>query len=326
MTWPAIARLDRVQRARPWLAFPVAVAKKFGDDRAGSLAALIAYYGFFSLFPLLMVLVTLSDVFLRDRPEVRERLLSSALAQFPVIGDRIAASVTPLHGTGWVIAIGTVTAVWAGLAGVGAAQRALDDVWDVPRRARPAFLRARLRALAMLVSLGTFVIAAGVSTAAVATLGGGSGAWFAAAAMGTLLNATAAFVAFRVLTVADVPVRAFIPGALFVGISWTILQTVGGSVVDRQVRGASDTYGTFAVVIGLLGWIYLAAQVFLIGAEVNVVEHRRLWPRRLFPPPLETADRRAIVDDTVERSPRPEVDVRVRFRDRAGGVGGGRGG
>jgi YihY family inner membrane protein len=325
VTWSALHRLDEAQRDRAWLAFPVAVAKKFGDDRAGSLAALIAYYGFFSLFPLLMVLVTVSGLVLRDHPGFRDRLLESAVGEFPVVGSRIAASIAPLQGSGWVIAAGVLTALWAGMAGFGAAQRAMDDVWDVPRRDRPPFVRSRLRALAMLTIIGTFLVAVSISTAALTAIGDGIMARSIGVTAGVVLNTAVALAAFRVLTVADTRGRALLPGALLVGICWSVLQGLGGLIVDHQVRGASDTYGFFGVVIGLLGWIYLAAQVFLTGAELNVVRERRLWPRRLFPP-LAPGDRRAIVDEAHEQAPRPEIEVEARFLDRAGGVGGERGG
>jgi YihY family inner membrane protein len=315
VTWPAIARLDRVQRERTWLAFPVAVAKKFGDDRAGSLAALITYYGFTALFPLLLVLVTVTEVVLRGRPTLREALIDSAVAQFPVVGDRLAGSVAPLEGSGWVILVGSLVALWSGLGGVGAAQRAMDDVWDVPRRDRPPFLRAHARALAMLVVLGTFVVGVSVSTAMLGSLGDGSALAVGGLLVAAVLNTLVATTAFRLLSAASAPWRVLLPGGALVGVLWTFVQTLGGWIMARRIHGASDLYGTFGLVLGLLAWIYLAAQIFLFGAEVNVVKHRCLWPRRLFPPPLGDGDRRAIEDDVREQTPRPEVQVGVRFRD-----------
>jgi YihY family inner membrane protein len=315
-----VARLDRLQRTTPWLAFPVAVAKKFGDDRAGSLAALITYYGFTSLFPLLLVLVTATEVVLRARPDLRERLIETAVAQFPVIGDRLAGAIGPLEGSAWVIALGSVVAIWSGLGGVGAAQRAMDDVWDVPRRDRPPFLAAHLRALVMLLVLGTFVVAVSVATAAIGSLGDGAISIIGGLAVAVLLNTAVATVAYLVLSAAEVRWRAVLPGALFVAVAWTILQALGGWIVGRQIRGASDLYGTFGLVLGLLAWIYLAAQTFVLGAEINVVKHRRLWPRRLFPPPLGDEDRRAIEADVREQAPRPEVEVGVGFGEGHAGV------
>src|SRR5438445_1663995 len=106
-------RVDRFQEHRPWVAFPYAVLRKFGDDGAGNLAALIAYYGFFSLFPLLLVLVSVLGIILRGHPAVRDSIVHSALARFPVIGDQLR--VRSLTGNGLALALGLAAALWAGL-------------------------------------------------------------------------------------------------------------------------------------------------------------------------------------------------------------------
>ena len=98
--------VDRAHQRRPWIAFPYAVVKKFGDDQAGNLAALVAYYGFFSLFPLMLVLVTVLGIVLQGNIELQARIESSALANFPVIGDEISSNVHPLRGSGLALGIG----------------------------------------------------------------------------------------------------------------------------------------------------------------------------------------------------------------------------
>src|SRR5437870_4011296 len=90
--------IDDVQQRRRWLAFPFAVLKKFGDDQAGNLAALIAYYGFFSLFPLLLVFVTVLGYVLRGHPALLASIQNSTLAKFPVVGSDI--KVGALSGSG----------------------------------------------------------------------------------------------------------------------------------------------------------------------------------------------------------------------------------
>src|SRR6204780_2761125 len=95
----AVHAVDTFQQQRPWLAVPVAVWKKFGDDQAGNLAALIAYYAFVAIFPLLLVLITVLDIVLKSHPALRKSLLNSALAQYPVIGPQLAHNIGPLHQT-----------------------------------------------------------------------------------------------------------------------------------------------------------------------------------------------------------------------------------
>jgi YihY family inner membrane protein len=313
-----LRRANDLQRTRPFLAFPFAVFKKFGDDRASQLAALIAYYGFFSLFPLLLVFATVVAIVVRGDPTLRERLLDSALSQFPVVGTRIGASVRQLTGSSFALILGIVGALWSGTAVVAAAQHAMDEVWDVPRVDRPGLIGRLTRAFLLLFVFGASIV---LSTFLAST--GGETGWSATvlkmmSLAGTVLVSVAVFAfAYRVLTVAHVTWRDVLPGAIVAAIAWTILLMVGTWLVDRHIRHASQIYGFFAIVIGLLAWISLAAQVFLFAAEINVVRVRRLWPRSLIAPPLEEEDREVLSDQVEEERARPEEHVEVRFEEPA---------
>jgi membrane protein len=128
-----------------------------------------------------------------------------------------------------------------------------------------------------------------------------------------LMNVALFSVAFRLLTVADVSWRDVLPGAIVAAVGWTILQLLGSYLVGRELSGATEVYGFFAIVIGLLWWIYLAAQLTLFAAEVNVVRSRGLWPRSMAPPPLTAEDRRALTRNAREEEQRPSESVDVRF-------------
>ena len=232
----AVRRADDMQRRKPSLAFPLAVIKKFGEDRAGQLAALIAYYGFFSLFPLLLAFVTLSGMLFK-RSDMQDRLVDAALSQFPVIGDQLRGNLQSLPDKGVALALGIVGALWAGLAGIKAAQNAMDHVWDVPMKRQPSFPIALLRAVLMLLTLGVFVllasflggVAAGTEDAPIAVRLGGIA--------GTLvLNFLIFLVAYRVLTVEDVSWRDVFIGAVFAGVVWTVLQALGGYVIGHKLE------------------------------------------------------------------------------------------
>jgi membrane protein len=312
----AVRRADDVQRRKPFLSFPLAVVKKFGEDRAGQLAALIAYYGFFSLFPLLLAFVTLSGILLQESA-LQDRLVDAALSQFPVIGDQLR--VEPLPDKGLARALGIGGALWAGLAGIKAAQNAMDHVWDVPMKRQPSFPIALLRAVLMLLTLGVFVllasflggVAAGTEDAPIGVR--------AAGIAGTLvLNFLIFLVAYRVLTVEEVTWRDVFVGAVFAGIVWTVLQALGGYVIGHKLESARATYALFAAVIGLITWIYLGAQVTLLGAEINVVRTRRLWPRALDPDRSMEADERALRDHARVEERREEETVEVQFGNDGG--------
>jgi YihY family inner membrane protein len=311
-----LRRVDEQHQRRAWIAFPYAVMKKFGDDQAGNLAALIAYYGFLSLFPLMLVMVTLLGLLLQNNPELRDTIKTSALANFPVIGDDISKNVHSLRGNGLALALGLVVAVWAGLGIMKVLQTAMNAVWNVPYRHRPNFWVSLLRAMIMLVVLGVITIA----SAAAGSVGVGSDNWvlgIIGIAISVMLNLILFLLAFRILTTENVTWGDVFPGAVVAASAWTVLQAVGGYIVSHQLQGASDTYGAFATVIGLLAWIYLGAQVTLFAAEVNVVRKRRLWPRAIVQPPLTNADERALTSYAEQEERRPEEDVDVRIDDAA---------
>ena len=309
-----LRRADKQHQQRAWIAFPYAVIKKFGDDQAGNLAALIAYYGFLSLFPLMMVLVTLLGLLLRNNPELQDAIRTSALANFPVLGGQIRNNIHSLRGSGLALGIGLGLALWAGLGVMKVLQTAMNAVWNVPFRARPNFWVSLLRAIIMLLVFGVITIA----SAAAGSVGGGSDSWLLGIfgiAMSVVLNLALFLLAFRILTSEDVTWGDVFPGALVAALAWTTLQAIGGYVVSHQLQGASNTYGTFAIVIGLLAWIYLGAQVTLVAAEVNVVRKRRLWPRAIVQPPLTEADERALRSYAEQEERRPEEDVNVRIEE-----------
>jgi uncharacterized BrkB/YihY/UPF0761 family membrane protein len=300
---------DRFQRKHPALAVPIAVVKRFADDQGGNLSALIAYYGFFSLFPLLLVFVTGLGFVLDGNPGAQRAVLDSALRDIPIVGDQIKAG--SLTGSPTALVIGLVGAILSGLGVTLAAQNAFARVHGVPHRARPDFLRSRLRGLGLLVVLGTLQI---VSTAASGLVTGGFGGPLlkvAGIAVSLVTNLVLFVAAFRLLTDADVDNRRLWPGIISATVLWTALQAVGGAYIGHVVKGAGATYGTFATVIGLLTWIFLGARIVVYSAELNSVLAGRLWPRSLFEP-MEPADRRALAGlaRIEERSDAQHVSVR----------------
>ncbi|MGH3264939.1 MAG: YihY/virulence factor BrkB family protein [Trebonia sp.] len=301
--------LDRFQQRHRVLAIPIAVIKKFGNDQGGGLAALVAYYAFFSIFPLLMVMTTILGFVLQDNQSAAQSVRSSVLGQLPVIGDQI--QLHALGGSVIALVLGIATSLFAGLGVTSAAQNALDRVWAVPFKDRPSFIISRLRGLALLALLGALFL---ISTAASGLVSGGLGGGLAVPAgyvVSLLLNVALFLIAFRFLTTDTVTTRDLLAGSIVAAILWTLLQGVGGYYVNHVVKSNSNTYGTFALVVGLLVWLHLGAQITLYAAEINAVLKRRLWPRSLFGPPEEPADQRTLtaLAKVEERSQEQHVDV-----------------
>ena len=302
-------RFDRYQQRRRWLAIPVAVIKKFGDDQAGGLAALVAYYAFFSLFPLLLVFVAILGFVLQGDPGAQQSIKSSVLGQFPIIGKDLR--VGALHGSTIALIIGLVTSLLSGLGVTQASQNAFDRVWAVPLKSRPNFIQSRLRGLALLVSLGLLFMFATLTSGLVTGGLGGPLTKVVGILISLLLNFALFFAAFRLMTADSVSSRELRTGVIVAGVLWEILQVLGGYYIGHVLKKSTGTYAQFGLVIALLVWLHLGAQLTLYAAEVNVVLKRRLWPRSMFGPPTAPADHETLraLAKVEERSEQEQVDV-----------------
>ncbi|HET8583558.1 MAG TPA: YhjD/YihY/BrkB family envelope integrity protein [Jatrophihabitans sp.] len=283
-------RFDRFQRRHPHAAVPLAVLYKFFDDQGNYLAALIAFYGFLSLVPLLLLSSTVLGFVLQGHRALQRSLLNSALGQFPVVGHQLA-DPHGISGGGIGLAVGIAGALYGGLGVAQAAQNAMNTMWRVPRNSRPNPIRSRLRSLVLLAVVGVAVIA----TTGLAALGSVFGGFGVAAKVGigagTLLINTVVFVAaFRAATARDISVRDTLPGATAAATLWLALQYVGSLYVAHVVRHASEINGVFAVVLGLIVWLYLESLIVVLAVEYNTVRALRLYPRALLTPLTDDVD------------------------------------
>ncbi|HEX3909560.1 MAG TPA: YihY/virulence factor BrkB family protein [Solirubrobacteraceae bacterium] len=305
--------LDRRQQQTRGVRFVAAVIKKFGDDQAGQLAALISYYGFVSIFPLLLVLVTVLGFVLQGDPDEQKKILDGALGQFPILSDQL--KLHSLSGSGVALAIGVVGSLLAGMGVTSAAQNAFNRIWDVPFKDRPNFLFSRLRSLGMLAILGTLSILSTVLAGFVGASSHGTGAVIAGIVLAFLVNVALFMAAFGLLTAVDVAWRDLLPGVLVAAIAWQLLQHLGGYYLDHELKRTSPLYGVFALVLGLLAWLYLGAQLMIFAAEINVVRKQRLWPRSFFSDPLLDADRRALTSSAEVEERVEQENVEVSFAE-----------
>lgn len=312
---PALAaRLDAVQRTHRPLAFVYGVVKKYGADRGGSLAALITYYGFLSLFPLLLLCITMVGILAGGSHRLAGDIERSALTQFPVIGAQLKKNVHGLAaGGGVALAVGIFGLLWGSLGGSQAGMHAMAEVWNLPMVERPGFVPRLARSLVLLVTVGAFLLVSSC-LAGVATFGGGPSApaRVGAVLLSGLVDVGLFIAAFRVLTPGTVHLADLIPGAVVGGVAWAALQDLGSYLIGHELRNSNAVYGTFGLVLGLLWWIYLGAQVVVYSAELNVVRARHLWPRSLVEP-LTKADRTVLVAYAAQQRRRPEQRVVVHF-------------
>src|SRR4051794_37839296 len=313
-----LRRLDAWQRTRAWAGFPFAVVKKFSEDQAGNLAALVAYYAFFSVFPLLLAFATILGFLLHGHPDWQQTIEHSAFSQLPLVSDKNQPA--PLTGNVAALVVGISLALWSGLGVAKSAQTAFNTVYLVAHTDRPNFIKSTLRALGLVAFGGIgLILTTGLSSAitSVHSIGGvegGIGLRILGTAIAVVLNTGLFLVLFRWLTVRPVRWRDALPGALMSAIVLQILQLGATALITHKLQGAQSTYGkNIGTVVVMLSWFYLQAQVVLLSAEVNVVRQYRLWPRAMTDPPATEADFRTYEAYAERERYRPEEDVDTEF-------------
>jgi YihY family inner membrane protein len=291
-----VDRIDAIHRRIPPMAVVFGVLKKYGDDRGGQLAMLLAYRGFFSLFPLLLAFVNVVGLLLVGNPELREDLVDSTLASVPVVGDEIKAAAGAAGGSELVVVLSVLVSLWAGLGLLEMLQEVLNTVWSVPVFRRPPWILRKLRSLPGAILIGACLVLSGSS----AWLFDDPGLSLPERLGGYLLPFLAGALCYLglhwLLCARKVPLVAQLPGATFVGVAWLVLQLLGTWYIDRFVLQSSETYGIFVVVFGLLSWSYLLGLLYIYGNELAVVLMERRWPRSLTGRNLTDADQAALTD------------------------------
>jgi YihY family inner membrane protein len=316
-----IRRIDATQQRFTPTAFVFGVVKKYGDDNGGVLVSNLAYSVFISLFPLLLIMVTILGLVVAGHPSIQKDVTDAVANQIPLLGSTLTSNVHELQRSSTIgLIVGLIVLIYGvtGLAQAGLFT--MQQVWNLPGPSRPGYVQRLGRSLLFLALLGGGVIVT-TALASLSTYLQGWGFWFK-----LLINVvTAAFGtgmylgAFRALTAKGVPTRSLLPGAVTGGILWTVLQVLSAWLVARFLH-SNSVYGIFASVLGLLAWIYLATEITVYSAEINVVLARRLWPRSIVQPPLTEADRASLALQALQNQRRPEEHVEVTWDDRPPGA------
>ena len=320
----AIRKVDATQQRFTPTAFVFGVIKKYGDDNGGVLASNLAYSAFVSIFPLLLILTTILGLVAAVNQSVRDQVLHAVAGQVPAIGDTLTGKggVQVLKRSSIIgLIIGFAGLIWGATGLAQAGLFTMEQVWNLPGPARPGFVPRLGRALLFIALLGGGVIVTTGLASLNTYLLKGIWAVIGAEVLAAPFNIGMYTGAFRVLTPKGVPTRELMPGAITGGILYTVLQVLGTWLVHHYLHSDS-VYGIFGIVLGLLAWIYLAVQVTVYSAEINVVLSRRLWPRSIVQPPLTEADRASMALQALQNQRRPEQHVEVTFHDREPGEAG----
>ena len=310
-----IAWADRLQRRHGLLGFPYAVIKKYGDDDGGREAALITYYGFLSIFPLLLLAVAVLSRVLADNPGLRQRLITEIVP--PALRSTVENSVTTLPMSTVPFVAGLIGLLFSGTGVVFSAYQTLNHVAAVPRRLRAGFASRYVRVFMMLAMLLLGAVAAGALTVVVTALPDVPGAERAVAVLGSAVVIFAVLLfGARLLLARPAPVRALWPAAVLGAAAVTLALNLGAPVLARLVSKAGPVYGSFATVAGMFALLYLVNQALVYAAEVAAVRYARLWPRALDVNQPTAADGRAqaLLAREQERIPAARIELRLAAR------------
>ena len=274
--WTQWPRVMAVRRRSATIDLLVRAMDGYSWHRTGRNAALVAHYGFLSIFPLVAVFTTILGFVLQDRPDLQADIINSSLGRIPIIGPQIVADPTQLRGSFLVLVLGLLTSLWAGMRAFVGLQGSLDDILEIPLDHRSNGAIVRVHALVAIggvgvSQIGTAVLSSIAGITNIAILGR-----ISLMLISVSVNVFVLGVCYRWLCSRRQSWRNVLPGAVGAGIGFSALQFVGTAVVGRAIANASAIYGTFSVVIGLITWLSLLATMALLGAEANAaLEGRR---------------------------------------------------
>ncbi len=312
----AVRRFDELQQRHRWLAQPIAVVRKYGDDRGSSLAGLVTYSVFLGLLPLLVVALTVFGRVLEGSDRVREAVLDSTISQFPVIGARIQEDVSALSISGPWLYVAIAGLIWSSFGIYHNLQLAMNLVWNVEGQYHQGFVSRHLRALLLYLML--FVAAVGptfLPDLSFLRVGPGWLSELGPLLVGSVVAAVLLLGVFRIVTSSVVETRWLVPAAIAAGLFWELLQRLGSWIVSDRLLEAEDLYGAIGLVVVALFWINLLARSIVLANEIAVVGRRRLWPRRIAQPPLSEADKLVLEAIALNERRRPEQIIEVRFEE-----------
>ncbi len=314
--------LDKLQQKHHALSFPYAVVKKYGDDDAGHQAALITYYGFLSLFPLLLAATSIIDSVARRSSELHTRLVADINSYFPIVGEQLQSSVHS-NKTGPALIAGLLFALYGARGIADAVRNALDHAWAIPRTRRSGFPKNILKSLGLLLGGGLgLLLTNGLASYALAAVGRAP----VLRIVPILINVSLLYLIFMYIFLIGSsrrhPRKDIRLGAITASIGLLLLQAVGGYLITHQLHNLRGLYGQFALVLAILFWIYLQAQVLMYAIEINVVHTYKLWPRSLTQKPTTVADKKAfrLYAEKEAYRPKPEEEIDVTFHTPAAGL------
>ena len=287
------AAVDHYQRQHRVPGFIYAVIRKYGDDEGGRHAALMAYYGVLSLFPLLLIIVAAISRILVNDPTLRTELVDAIVpAEFrDAVNHGLAA--LPTSGLAWVI--GAIGLVGAGLRIVTTAFDTVNHVAGIPYRQRSSGVGIWIRQLSMLLLLLVGMLGIGAVTVVSQVLPHDSGVQRLGEFLGVaVMTFVLIWAGIALLLPHRPPLSAIWPAAIMGSIVTAAVLAYGSTLLAHFVAREGPVYGSLATIFGLIAFIALITQTLVWAAEVAVVARYDLSPRAVDPNRPTAADERAM--------------------------------
>lgn len=274
-------KLDEFQSRHPIISFPLAVVHKYSDDQAGNQAALLTYYGFLSLFPLLLVATTVLQIVALGDQHLQEDIINAITGNSTALADQLTAHILGLHRNGVALFVGIIFLIYGARGVASAFRNGANHLWGIPRDKMLGFPRSIIKDLTIILVGGLGLVAAAGVTGAVAAYGHGN----LPRILSYFADGLILYVLFNLLYKMVLARKAdeyeIHLASLITALGLVAMQILGGYILAKVLKNLDALYSYFAVSLGLLFWIYLQAQVVYYSMEVALVKHRKLWPIKL---------------------------------------------
>ncbi len=256
--------------------------KEYSKDDVGLLAAGLTYYAFFSLFPLLLFLVTLAS-FVYKQSDAETYIFNNVAKVAPgsqlttMIGDIVAKTYESRNNAGILLFVGIATLAFSASNAFETLDKAINRAWNTEKV--PGFIVSKLTSFAMI--LGVFVLLAlslvisiiisSTQTVTKSLVGEvpGSQVFWSIVDFGASLALVflVLIMLYRFLPRTDVSFRDVWLGALLASVAWVIVKQLFATYLSSSFANYNAVYGTLGTVIILLTWIYISSVIILFGAE-----------------------------------------------------------
>ena len=281
-----LERIDRYQQQHRLPSIFFAIIRKYGDDNAGYLASLITYYGFLALFPLLLAATSIISIADSYHLPFAANVTAALVNNFPLIGQELQQNIHGLKSSGLSLIIGIALALYGARGVADAFRHAINEIWQIPKADRPSFPSDIIVSLKIIFVGGFGFILSSIISSVIQSYGTS----LLSTILANLISLALIYLTLLALLLLAVPRSMkrtdLRRGAIGTALGFQLLQLIGTLIITNTLGHLSTTYGIFALVLGLLFYISLQAQILLYSLEYNVVMRRQLWPRSLVLEPV----------------------------------------